>query len=172
MCGRIFPQHGSPEIYQIWTVNQAKQNAWLKETLKKGPIKALQLSWGCNSATLSLPESACVSIHMHCTFSLLINTLLVSLLSLFVKFFSAKPKGEGSCHWPLVWWLGSGVFSGLWPSPISGWEQRPTPSHCQLRPPEINMREKESLDFHTNHEKHQEDFRQSSGTYLSKKLTG
>ena len=33
-----------PEIYQIWTVNQANQNDWLKETQKRCPIKAIQTS--------------------------------------------------------------------------------------------------------------------------------
>ena len=31
-----------PEIYQIWTVSQANQNDWPKETWNKYPIKVIQ----------------------------------------------------------------------------------------------------------------------------------
>ena len=29
------------------------------------------------------------------------------------KFFSAKMKGQGPCHWPVVWWLESGAFTAV-----------------------------------------------------------
>ena len=48
LCGRIHlgqEMHAhtweDPEIYQIWTVNQANQNDWPKKTWKKYPIKVI-----------------------------------------------------------------------------------------------------------------------------------
>ena len=32
----------NPEIFQVWTENQAKLNDWPKETQKKYPIKVIQ----------------------------------------------------------------------------------------------------------------------------------
>ena len=43
--------------------------------------------------------------------SLLINTLFVSLLSIFVRILFCKAKGPGSCHWPLIYWLGFSTLS-------------------------------------------------------------
>ena len=49
LCGRIHlgqEMHAhtweDPEIYQIWTVNQANQNDWPKETWKKYTTKVIQ----------------------------------------------------------------------------------------------------------------------------------
>ena len=44
-----------PEIYQVWTENQAKQNYWPKETQKKYPIKVIQTA---TRARLSDPLSS------------------------------------------------------------------------------------------------------------------
>ena len=50
-----------PEIYQIQTQNQAKQDDWPKETQKKCPTKVNQTTRGSSS------ESTCASIHTYCT---------------------------------------------------------------------------------------------------------
>ena len=50
--------------------------------------------------TLSMGLPA--SIHMDYIPFLLINTLLVSLLSVFVGILFCKAKGPGPCHWPLA----------------------------------------------------------------------
>ena len=87
-----------PEIYQIWTVNQADLNDWLKEIQKKCLIKVIQTAKRVQLSD-SASEAAYVFIHMYCTLFLLINTLLASLLSVFVDiFFSSKLKGQGPCH--------------------------------------------------------------------------
>ena len=83
----------APEIYQIWTVNKANKNYWPKETQKKCPVKIIQSAM--ISATLSLSESAPVSIHTYCTLFLLTNTSLASLLSVFVEILFYKTKGSG-----------------------------------------------------------------------------
>ena len=63
-----------PKIYPIQTQNQAKQDDWPKETQKKCPIKVIQ--------TTILSPWAHLHVCLHVPFFLLINTLLVSLLSL------------------------------------------------------------------------------------------
>ena len=82
-----------PEIYQIWTVNQANQNDWLKETQKKHPIKVIQ-----TASRVRLRDSPLVphvSIHTHCALFLLMNTLLALLLSVFVGILFHKAVGQG-----------------------------------------------------------------------------
>ena len=69
-------------IYQIWLLNQANQSDWAKETWKKCPLKVIQTIFATQQ--LSLWGCLCVSLHVLYFFSLLINTLLVSLLSAFV----------------------------------------------------------------------------------------
>ena len=100
-----------PEINQIWTQNEAKQDDWSKETRKKRPIKVIQTTTKGHD---SLSEPARVSIHTYYTLFLLINTLLVSLLSISLcKFISTQLTGQGlvTGHWSLVvWWL---EFSAL-----------------------------------------------------------
>ena len=56
-----------PEIYQIGTVNQANHNDWPKEIPPKYPIKVASNSHEGETQRLSLPESARVSMHTHCT---------------------------------------------------------------------------------------------------------
>ena len=60
---------------------------------------------------MSLSESAHASVHTYCILFLLTNTVLVSLISVFVGFFSARLKGPGlvTDHWS------SGQDSGLSP---------------------------------------------------------
>ena len=89
-----------PEIYQLWTVKQANQNDCPKETWKKYLLKVIQTSTRVQPRD-SPSESACLPAHI-VLFFLLINTLLVSLLSILWEFFSAKPKGQRSGHRPLV----------------------------------------------------------------------
>ena len=73
-----------PEMYQIWTQNQTKQDDWSKETQKKCPIKMIQTTIRARLSLWWLPFLLTqVCIHMDSSF-LLINTLLVSLLSAFV----------------------------------------------------------------------------------------
>ena len=61
-------------------------------------------------------------------------TLFHYFLSLW-KFFSAKLRGQGPCHWPLVQWLGfNGLTATTWPQSLAGnWSFS---SSC-CRPPEI-----------------------------------
>ena len=80
------------KTYEIWTVNQANQKDWPKETWKKYPIQVIQTTtrvWLGNS------ESACVSIHRSCPLFLLINTLFGLLLSFFVWILFSKAEGTG-----------------------------------------------------------------------------
>ena len=70
----------NPEVYQIRTLKQANQNDWPKETWKKCPIKVLQTAM---RARLSLSLPVCLSTRTVLLLSLM-NTFLVSLLSVFV----------------------------------------------------------------------------------------
>ena len=63
------------------------------------PYKWFKLPQGRNSLSLSWPTCAC----SHALFFLLMNTWLVSLLSVSLREFSStKSMGQGACHWPLV----------------------------------------------------------------------
>ena len=70
-----------PERYLIWILNQANQKDWPNKTQKKFPIKITQ------TTRVRLSDSLWV-----CLFLLLINTVLVSLLSVFVgiRFLQSK----------------------------------------------------------------------------------
>ena len=128
-----------PEIYQIWTVNQAYQNDWPKETWKKYPIKIIQTAIRMLLSN-SLLEPACVSIHTYCIlFFLLINTLLASLISIFVEILFCKAKGPG----PLS------LTTGLVPricyfhcydsaQSLAG-SPSLAPRHCRLRAPKSRL---------------------------------
>ena len=70
-------------VYQIWPLNQENKNYWTKETWKKCPIKVIQIIFATQQ--LSLWDCLCVFLHVLYFFSLLINTLLVSVLSAFVE---------------------------------------------------------------------------------------
>ena len=124
----------NPELYQIWTLNQANQNDWPKETQKKCPIKVIQTA---TRARHCLSEPARVSIHTYCTFFLLINTLLVSLLSIFVGILFWQSHRARALS------LTTGLVARIWcthhcdPTSITGWELKPTSSCCRPRPPEI-----------------------------------
>ena len=89
-------------------------------------IQTAMSTWLSHSLSLSLSEPASVSIHMYCTlFFLLINTLLASLLSIFVGILFCIAKGPR----PLS--LTTGVVARIWcfhccdAASISGWEPKP-----------------------------------------------
>ena len=65
-----------PEIKQIRTQNETKQDDWPKETWKKCPIKVIQTT---RKPTLSPSLPLCA--YSHVLFFLLIHTSLISLLS-------------------------------------------------------------------------------------------
>ena len=94
MCAHIWKD---PEIYQIWTVNQANQNNWPKENQKKYPIKEIQIATRVRLRD-SVTESACVSIHTYYTLFPL-KHLLYYFASLW-KLFAAKLKALVPDHWP------------------------------------------------------------------------
>ena len=129
-----------PETDQIWTVNQANQNDWLKDNQKKIPcISDLNgKPWGCNSGTLPLSLPLCLSTCI-VPFFLLIHTLFGSLFSIFVGMLFCKAKGPGSCHWPLVYWLGSHAFTAPTQRQSLAGNLRLAPSHCRLSLPEISI---------------------------------
>ena len=113
-----------PEIYQIWTVNQANQNDWPKETQKKYYIKIIQTATMTRlSNTLGVYLCGCPQIFYF--FSLLINTWFGSLLSIFVGILFCKAKESG----PLS--LTIGLVASIWCSSrwdlasISSWEPKP-----------------------------------------------
>ena len=99
-----------PEIYQIWTVNQADLNDWLKEIQKKCLIKVIQTAKRVQLSD-SASEAAYVFIHMYCTLFLLINTFLFKMLHYFLclwTFFFFKAEGPG----PLS--LTTGLVPRIW----------------------------------------------------------
>ena len=114
-----------PEIYQIGTMNQTSQNDWPKETWKKCPIKVSQTVMRMrfsNSLSLSLAVHPSQVLSF---FLLLINSLLVSLLSIFVRILFWKAKGPESMS------LTPGPVARIWYfhsrdlASISGWEPKP-----------------------------------------------
>ena len=102
-------------LQQIWTLNQANQNDWPMENWKNWPIKLIQIAmrvWLSLSLSLSLSEPTRKSLSTSSIFLfLLINTLLVSLLFIFMGIFFCRAEGPGPCHWPLVEWLGFGALT-------------------------------------------------------------
>ena len=114
LCGRVRldqEMHAQtwkdPEIYEIWTVNQANKNDWPKENQKKHPIKIIQTTMRARLRD-SPSESAHVSIHTYCTLFLQINTLLASLLSRLVGILFCKAEGPR----PLS--LTTGLVARIW----------------------------------------------------------
>ena len=112
-------------------MNQANQNNWLKKTLEEIPHKSHS---NCHKGTtqwLSLRVPSYVYPHLLYSFSLLINTLLISPLSIFEEIISCKAKGQG----PLT--LTTDLGARIWYFhchtlvSISGWE--PTPCSKPLQ---------------------------------------
>ena len=131
MCAHTWKD---PEIYQIWTVNQANQNDWPKETWKKCPIKVIQTAMRVQLRD-SPSESACVSIHTYCT--------LLPPNKYFTGFTTFRLCGNSFLQsWrpgplPLI----NGLLARIWcshrcnPTSVSGWESKPFGSCCRLRSP-------------------------------------
>ena len=118
-----------PEIYQMWTVNQANQNDWPKETQKKCPIKLIQTALRAQYRD-SPSESVHVSIQMHCTLFLLINILHASLVSIFVGILFCKVERPG----PLS--LTTSLVARIWCSHCC--DPSPALSRCGSRPLEMS----------------------------------
>ena len=112
------------EIYQIWTVNEANQSDWPKETQKKCPVKVIQTAMRAWPGTLLLSLPLYVSTHT-ILFFLIINTWLVSVLSIFVGIHFCKAKGPR----PLS--LTAGLVPRIWcfhchyTASISSWKPKP-----------------------------------------------
>ena len=87
----------------------------------------------------SLPLSLLMGLSTHTIIFSPLNRYLFHYLPFLWEFFSAKSKGQGPCHWPLVQWLGSGAFTTAMGINLS-WSPSLTPSHCRLRPLEIKTR--------------------------------
>ena len=121
-----------PEIRtlnQIWTLNQANQNEWPKETLKKRPIKVIQLSQGRNLRTRPLSLPLCLST---CTVLFSSNKYLVvfTTLHLFMGILFCKAEGSG----PLL--VNTGLVARIWccrghnPASFSGWAETTPDQPC------------------------------------------
>ena len=88
---------------------------------------------------LSLNSPVCLSTHT-VVFFLFINTLLASLLSVFVEIIFSKARGPG----PLS--LTTNLVARIWCfhyrnlASVFGWEPKPHSSFCRPRPPKIIMR--------------------------------
>ena len=71
---------------------------------------------------------------------LLINTLLVSLLSIFVGILFCKADGPGPCHWPLVEWPAFGALTAVTrPQSLAG-NRNSASSCCRPRSPGITLK--------------------------------
>ena len=135
-----------PEIHQIWTVNQTNMDCepdkskWLpKENPEEMPHKSNSnyLKGMTQQLRNSPSESACVSIYTYCTLFPLINTLLATLLSIFVEFLIYKAEGPGplsvtTCLVSRIW-----CFHHCDPVQFLAGNLSPTLSHCRPNPPEI-----------------------------------
>ena len=122
-----------PELGQIWTQGQTKQDDWPGEPWKHWPHTShrnhLQSTWHFLSFLLSVslpPTPACSSLSRH-TLPLLINTLFTSLLSVSLPNFFSKGTRTGDQHQACWWSLRS-----------TGWGSVLSPhSHPRtLRPPD------------------------------------
>ena len=122
-----------PEIWQIWTLNQASQNDWPKENQKKWLIKVIQIAM---KVRLRNSESAHVSIHT-CYTLFPPNKYWLHYIPSLWEFFSAKPKSQGPGHWPLVQWLGFAALTATThPLSLLG-KPSHSSNHCRLRSSEI-----------------------------------
>ena len=130
----------NPEIYQIWTLNQANQNDWPKRTWKKCPKKEIQAATG-----VQLSLSVCLSVTCLSMCTMPTCTVLFfppkkyfhySHYTLW-EFFFCKAKEPGLCHCPLVKWLGFGVLTTVTQPQSLAVNRSPTSSWCRLKPLEI-----------------------------------
>ena len=112
-----------PEIQQIWTVNQANQNDWSKETRKNCLIKVIQ-----PATRARFSDSVPLSLHMCLSTRTLFlpnNTLFYYILSLW-EFFSDLVARILSSHHHDPAQFPAGIPS-------------PAPSCCRLTPPRIKV---------------------------------
>ena len=135
-----------PAIYQIWTVNQGNSNDWPKETWKKCLIKVIQAATRVQlSNSLSLRAPVCLSTQT-VLFYFSINTLPVSLLSIFGGILFCKAEGPG----PLS--LTTDLVTRIWcfhrrnPASVAGWEPQPLQAKAtQDHIPRLVHRQADSL---------------------------
>ena len=92
-----------PEIYQRQTQNQAKGDGWPKSTQRDTPRKWFKLPKGWDWPSQPVYLSTCTVLLF-----LLINSLSISLLSIFVGILFCKAKGPG----PLP--LTTGLVARIW----------------------------------------------------------
>ena len=113
-----------PEIYQIWTVNQANQNDWSKETWKKYPIRVIQTATRVRLSD-SLPIWVLLCDCPHVLYFSLLNKCFTCSIAFhlcgnsFLQ--SQRIRAYITDHWSSCEDL---VFSLPQPSPISGGEPK------------------------------------------------
>ena len=122
----------NPEINQIQTQKQAKQNDWPKETWKKCPIKVIQTTM---RVWLSLWVLQCVSTHT-VPFFLLIN--MFHCFHLWGNYFLQSWRARALS-------LTTSLVTRIWHSHYHGWSQSLVGNqnlasrHCRPRPSNISI---------------------------------
>ena len=118
-------------MHQIWTVNQANHNDWPKETWKMLHQSNSNCHEGVTQQLRDSSRSLPVRLSTHSVlFFLPVNTLLASLLSIFVEILLCEAKEPVSLS------LATGLGARIWcfhcrdPASISGWEPRPPEIMC------------------------------------------
>ena len=131
MCEQTWEK---PEIYQIWTVNQANQNDWTKETRKNCSIEVIHTTtrvWLSDSGTRPLSLPMCLST---CIVLFPPDKHLLHYFPSLWKFFTTFHLCGNSflqSQRPGPLSLTTGLVARTWcscrqdPAPISGWESRP-----------------------------------------------
>ena len=128
---------------ESWDISNMDCEPGKSTRLAKGNPEEMphKSNWNCHNGTtqgLLLWVCPCVYPHGLYCFFLLINTLLVSLLSIFVEILFCKTKETG----PLS--LTNGLVARIWcfhyhhPAQSLAGNLSPAPSHCRLRPPGIS----------------------------------
>ena len=129
---------------ESWDIPNVDWEPGKSKWLAKGNPEEMphKSNWNCHEGTTQgLPLWVCPCVYprvLYCFF-LLINTLLVSLLSIFVEILFCKTEGTG----PLS--LTSGLVARIWcfhchhPAQSLAGNLSPAPSHCRLRPTGITL---------------------------------
>ena len=123
-----------------WDIPNTDSEPGKSKWLAKGNLEEMPHISDLNyhaGTTLSLSSPVCLATHTLLFFFLLINTSLVSLLSVFVGILFCKAEGPGPCHWPLVWWLGFGALTAMTQPQSLARNWNPASSCCRPRPLEI-----------------------------------
>ena len=120
------------ETYQIWTLKQANQNDWPKET-QKCPIKVIQTTTRVQLSN-SPPEPARVSVHICCTLFPPNKHLFTTFHLVEIIFLQSQRARALSLTTGLVAEICCFHCHNL--TSISSWEPKP---RFKLRPPEINI---------------------------------